>query len=309
MSTFDTRGGVLQLYDDGTETELAPWLLVRARQHQREEDAGVLAFLGGVLASLLSLAVQLAFLGALITLAFSFHSRGELSKDGLLADGAHLGQIMARYGQMLGRRARSSAATALANAQRVPIVIQASEALGDASRLVRARLVAAMDAAPFRNIAAEWYEAVRPGELGPDEPDEPDETQLRPADEPDEPDEAVRPGELGPDDVETAKMLGVNENGEAHKAHKGGAMPTRRPDKLGGSCKGGGMSSTAAPVSGSVVDLRSPDGLARPGAVPQRVSFETIEGDAVDSSIDVVVLEDTYASMLRDSTAVDHFPH
>jgi hypothetical protein len=240
-------------------------------------------------------------LGALITLAFSFHSRGELSKDGLLTDGAHLGQIMARYGQMLGRRARSSAATALANAQRVPIVIQASEALGDASRLVRARLVAAMDAAPFRNIAAEWYEAVRPGELGPDEPDEPDETQLRPADEPDEPDEAVRPGELGPDDVETAKMLGVDENGEAHKAHKGGAMPTRRPDKLGGSCKVGGMSSTAAPVSGSVVDLRSPDGLARPGAVPQRVSFETIEGDAVDSSIGVVVHEDTYAS--------DHFPH
>jgi len=304
MSTFDTRGGVLQLYDDGTETELAPWLLVRARQHQREEDAGVLAFLGGVLASLLSLAVQLAFLGALITLAFSFHSRGELSKDGLLADGAHLGRIMARYGQMLGRRAHSSAATALAYAQRVPIVIQASEALGDASRLVRARLVAAMDAAPFRNIAAEWYEAVRPGELGPDEPDEPDETQLRPADEPDEPDEAVRPGELGPDDVETAKMLGVDEDGEAHKAHKGGAMPTRRPDKLGGSCKGGGMSSTAAPVSGSVVD-----GLARPGAVPQRVSFETIEGDAVDSSIGVVVHEDTYASILRDSTAVDHFPH
>jgi hypothetical protein len=81
-------------------------------------------------------------------------------------------------------------------------------------------------------------------------------------------------------------------------------MPTRRPDKLGGSCKGGGMSSTAAPVSGSVVD-----GLARPGAVPQRVSFETIEGDAVDSSIGVVVHEDTYASILRDLTAVDHFPH
>jgi hypothetical protein len=97
-------------------------------------------------------------------------------------------------------------------------------------------------------------------------------------------------------------MLGVDQDGEAHKAHKGGAaMPTRRPDKLGGSCKGGGMSSTAASVSGSVVDLRSPDGLARPGAVPQRVSFETIEGDAVDSSIGVVVHEDTYAS--------DHFPH
>jgi len=30
--------------------------------------------------------------------------------------------------------------------------------------------------------------------------------------------------------------------------------------------------------------------------VPQRVSFETIEGDAVDSSIGVVVHEDTYAS-------------
>jgi len=353
MSSFDPRGGVLQLKDEGHDVELASWLT-----SDEGADGG-----GGGLAELVGLLVQLGLaiglLGALLTAAYSARKHGALRADTFAADA----KVVLRD---LRRRARAFAAVVSKHALRIPAVAQAGAALGVASRVAKARAAALMDATPLRHVASEWYQAVLPADVETADLDDDDVSSvgsrgagsytanreprqshearaaaaaISPSRSPTRP-AAASDGmvdvSLGspkgesatPRHLELRAMItlagayhaevqsGKGEGGKAEDSVAG--VEEGDDNEAEGAVQGAlfsrfwGAANTLGSVFGAVDDGKgssprgpgasggdTPRGSQRAGSVLQRVSFETIEGEAVETTIGVVPGEDTYPQIER----------